>query len=95
MELINDQYSIGGISLIDLCKEFGTPIYVYDSAKIAAQCNRLKDAFSDTKVQINYACKALSNINIMKLMGTLGAHIDTVSIQEVQLALKAGFDKTG
>ena len=49
MELINDQYSIGGISLIDLCKEFGTPIYVYDSAKIAAQYNRLKDAFSDTK----------------------------------------------
>ncbi|MBL0288630.1 MAG: diaminopimelate decarboxylase [Bacteroidetes bacterium] len=92
MELINDQYSIGGISLIDLCKEFGTPIYVYDSAKIAAQYNRLKDAFSDTKVQINYACKALSNINIMKLMGTLGAHIDTVSIQEVQLALKAGFE---
>ena len=92
MELVGEHYYIGGISVNELCKEFDTPLYVYDSAKIESQYNRLKNAFSATKVQISYACKALTNINILKLMSKLGAHIDTVSIQEVQLALKAGFE---
>lgn len=78
--------------MLDICEEFGTPLYVYDSAKIASQYQRLKDAFRDNNVKISYACKALTNINILKFLKNLGAGLDTVSIQEVQLGLKAGYE---
>src|SRR5688500_1753969 len=91
MELIDGQYKIGDIPVLDICEEFGTPLYVYDSAKISEQYNKLKNAFSGTHIKINYACKALTNINILRFLKNLGAGLDTVSIQEVQLGLKAGF----
>jgi diaminopimelate decarboxylase len=92
MELVNGRYEIGGIPVLDICEEFGTPLYVYDSAKITSQYERLKNAFKGTNARFSYACKALTNINILKLLKSLGAGLDTVSIQEVQLGLKAGFD---
>jgi len=68
------------------------PVYVYEGAKIQQQYTRLKNAFSGVEsLRINYACKALSNISILNLMRSLGSGLDTVSIQEVQLGLKAGF----
>lgn len=91
MQLVDGQYQIGGINLLDICKEFDTPLYVYDCDKITDQYKSLLSAFKDVKVKINYACKALTNINILKLMNQLGAGLDTVSIQEVELGLKAGF----
>ena len=92
MELVNEQYEIDGVSVLELCKEFGTPLYVYDAAVIERQYNRLKNAFGKTKIDVHYACKALNNINILKLIKNLGGSLDTVSIQEVQLGLKAGFE---
>ncbi|QRM89661.1 diaminopimelate decarboxylase [Lacinutrix sp. WUR7] len=78
--------------LLKIAEEFGSPIYVYDADKIAFQYKRLTSAFKKVKqVKLNYAVKALSNISILKLMKTLGAGLDTVSIQEVKLGLAAGF----
>lgn len=78
--------------LLNIAKEFGSPVYVYDAEKIAAQYNRLTAAFSKVKqLKVNYACKALSNISVLKLLNSLGSGLDTVSIQEVRLGLKAGF----
>jgi len=91
MELIEDRYAIDGISVLDLCNKYGTPLYVYDASIIERQYNRLKSAFSSVDIKINYAVKALSNVTILKLMKKLGAGLDTVSIQEVQLGLHAGF----
>tara|TARA_R110000796_G_scaffold35017_1_gene89989 strand:- start:77743 stop:78981 length:1239 start_codon:yes stop_codon:yes gene_type:complete len=78
--------------LLNIAKTYGDPIYVYDSEKIISQFNRLTNAFSGVKkLKLNYAAKALSNITILKLMNSLGSGLDTVSIQEVQLGLLAGF----
>ena len=78
--------------LLNIAKTYGDPVYVYDSEKIISQYNRLTNAFSGVKkLQLNYAAKALSNITILKLMNSLGSGLDTVSIQEVQLGLLAGF----
>ena len=78
--------------LLSIAKQAEGPVYVYDSSKIKSQYLRLKKAFSAvTKLKINYACKALSNISVLKLMKTMGSGLDTVSIQEVQLGLEAGF----
>ncbi len=78
--------------LLKIAKTFGDPVYVYDAQKIVSQFNRLTNAFGGVKhLKLNYAAKALSNINILKLMNSLGSGLDTVSIQEVQLGLLAGF----
>lgn len=91
MEFSNGHYSIQGINILDICKEFGTPLYVYDAEKIVSQLKSLKSAFSETNVKVKFAAKALTNINILKLMKKHGAGVDVVSIQEAQLALGAGF----
>jgi len=79
--------------LLDIAQQYGSPVYVYDTEKITSQYQRLQDAFSGVKdLRLNYAVKALSNLSVLKLFHQLGAGLDTVSIQEVQLGLKAGFD---
>ena len=90
---MNDRYQMeGGINPIDLVRKYGAPCYVYESSIIKRQVHRLQNAFSVKQLKINYACKALSNINILKYMKQLGCGLDTVSIQEVMLGLKAGFE---
>ena len=79
-------------ALLALAEEFGNPLYVYDAAIIEQQYNRLTTAFSKVEnLRINYAMKALSNVTILKVLKQLGSGLDTVSIQEVQLGLHAGF----
>ena len=93
MELVNGKYQFsGGIDPLALCKAFGTPLYVYDAAVMERQYRRIVNAFPYPKVHIHYACKALSNINVMRLFRQWGARLDCVSIQEVELGLLAGFE---
>ena len=82
---------IQDIDLVTLAKEFGTPLYVYDAEKIVHQLRTLKTAFSDSEVKIKYAAKALTNLSILKLLRSHGSDVDVVSIEEAQLALRAGF----
>jgi diaminopimelate decarboxylase len=85
-------FEIGGLKVEQLVAKFGTPLYVYDGDKIKHQYHRLRNAFSSVDVRIKYACKALTNINILKLLQKEGSGCDTVSINEVKLALMAGFE---
>ncbi len=92
MEIINNSYQLSnGVNALDLCEKYGCPLYVYDTAIIERQYNRLTNAFDVPNLKIHYACKALTNINILKFMKSLGAGLDTVSIQEVWMGLEAGF----
>ena len=77
--------------LLDLANKYGSPLYVYDTNIIASQYKRITDAFEKVeKLQLNYAVKALSNVNILRFFKNIGAGLDTVSIQEVNLALSVG-----
>jgi diaminopimelate decarboxylase len=79
--------------LVKLAESFGSPLYVYDAEKIHSQYKRLTNAFAKVpRLRINYACKALSNITILKLLKSYGSNLDTVSIQEVKLGIHAGFE---
>ena len=81
------------IDFVKVVEKFGSPLYIYEADKIKSQFKRLSNAFKNVeKLRINYAVKALSNISILKLMKKLGSGIDTVSIQEVKLGIKAGFN---
>lgn len=81
---------IAGVSVADLAKEFGTPTYVYDSAKIAERINDLKKF--DV---IRYAQKANSNIAILDFVRRHGVVVDAVSVGEIHRAMAAGYSITG
>jgi diaminopimelate decarboxylase len=80
--------------LINIAAEFGTPVYVYHAEKIAEQYSKLKTAFANNDTRFFYACKSLTNINILKYVKSLGASLDCVSTNEVRLGLMAGFTNT-
>ncbi|MBS1935056.1 MAG: diaminopimelate decarboxylase [Bacteroidetes bacterium] len=79
--------------LSEIANEFGTPVYVYHAEKIKEQYHKLLDAFKHSNTRFFYACKALTNINVLKYIKEIGCNIDCSSINEVMLALHAGFAK--
>jgi diaminopimelate decarboxylase len=78
--------------LISITNQFGSPVYVYHAEKIEEKFNLLSNAFAACNARFFYACKSLTNINILKLIHQLGANLDCVSINEVKLGLQAGFE---
>ncbi|MDQ3682272.1 MAG: diaminopimelate decarboxylase [Bacteroidota bacterium] len=77
--------------LIAIAERFGTPLYVYHAEKIKEQYDKLIRAFEKTNTVFFYACKALTNVNILRYIKSLGANVDCSSINEVKLAIYAGF----
>ena len=85
-------YHIQSIPLTDLAEQFGTPLYVYDADKIIEKISILRDSFKNVNLKIKYACKANTNLVILKLMRKHGVEIDVVSPEELRLAMMAGFE---
>ncbi|MGB0914476.1 MAG: diaminopimelate decarboxylase [Crocinitomicaceae bacterium] len=77
--------------LLNIAEEYGTPTYVYDANKTIEQYRKLHKSFKPLNVKLQYAMKALNNVNILRLLRNEGAGIDAVSIQEIELGLRAGF----
>ncbi len=74
--------------------KFGTPIYLYDLKIIENQFKKLNKELSVLEnYKIHFAAKSLSNISILKFISKLGAGLDAVSIEEVKIGLKCGFNK--
>ncbi len=92
IQLNNNRYEIGGIPVSEICEAYDTPVYVYDTAIMQRQYELLKTSFSNCNTRIKFACKALNNINVLRFFKQLGSGLDTVSIQEVWVGLKAGFE---
>ncbi len=83
--ITNNQY-------LELVKKYDSPLYVYDEEVMQQQYNRLYESFDSVpKLMLHYAVKANSNINVLRIFKKMGSGLDTVSIQEVMLGLKAGF----
>ncbi|MBA7540734.1 Diaminopimelate decarboxylase [subsurface metagenome] len=91
MELVNNRYKIDKVDALSIVEKYGSPLYGYDTARMKNQYEKFFNAFKGVNLKINFACKALTNINILKFFMGLGAGIDAVSIQEVQLALRVGY----
>ena len=76
--------SVSKKQLIEIADEFGSPVYIYHAEKIKEQYHKLVKAFKNSNVKFFYACKALSNVNVLKYIQHLGASLDCVSINEVK-----------
>ena len=83
--------SLSHEQLNQIAREYGTPVYVYHAERIKEQYNRLQHAFTGVNARFFYAAKALTNLNILKYINSIGCNIDCSSINEVKLAIKAGF----
>lgn len=81
---------IAGYPVIELARQFGTPAYVYDAARIAERIADLR-AFDS----IRYAQKACSNIAILDLVRRQGVLVDAVSAGEIARARAAGYPLAG
>lgn len=77
-------------TLLKLAQKYGTPTYVYNASIIEKRCQRLKAAFTGLPVSWMFAVKANDNPHILKLILDQGFGFDTVSFEEVLLALKVG-----
>lgn len=91
MEIQNGQAHIGGIAVEEMIETYQAPLFVYNSETITAQYKRFEAALKVPSLKINYACKALTNLSILKLLKSLGSGLDTVSLQEIEIGLAAGF----
>lgn len=92
MHFDNNGYVLeGGLDPLLLTEKYGCPLYIYETAIMKNQYDRLTKAFALPNLKINYACKALNNLAVLKFFKSLGAGLDTVSIQEVRLGLMAGY----
>jgi diaminopimelate decarboxylase len=70
--------------------EYGTPLYVYHAERIKEQYETLLHSFTGCDARFFYAAKALTNINVLKYINSIGCNVDCSSVNEVKLALKAG-----
>lgn len=88
------QVEIGGHSLDDLAREFGTPLYVFSEAELRDNCRQVRDAFSNAwpHTRVVYAGKAGLNGTLIRLLLEEGLGLDVVSGGELALALAAGVD---
>lgn len=93
MQINNGKYLLeGGVDPIDLIRKYDAPLYVYEADTMKNQYDGMIKSFSVKRFKINYACKALTNISILKYFKSLGSGLDCVSVQEVRIGLKAGYE---
>lgn len=88
-----DHLVIGGCDLVDIAKQFGTPLYVFDEETLRRRCREFVGEFGSRypDVQVLYACKAFVNTSLVKLFQEEGLGLDAVSAGEFMIARSAGF----
>lgn len=83
---------VSGISVKDLERKYGTPLYVMVESEIRKRFRRFKAAFPYPKLRVQYASKINSNLEILKIAREEGIEIDASSLGEIILALLADFE---
>lgn len=93
MEIRNDELYIGGVSTIELAKEFGTPLYVMDEKLIRDNCKKYYEGFrvKEGKNKVAYAGKAFLTLAMCQIIKEEGLSLDVVSGGELYTAYKSGF----
>ena len=86
---------LDGVDLVEVAKQYGTPVYVMSEKQIRENCRAFTQAMARNfgeKYKVAYASKALCAKFIYRILQSEGIHADVVSGGELYTALKAGFD---
>ena len=93
MKEIEEQLFVEDIPVIDLARQYSTPLFIYSSETITNNFQRYQKEIRDGDL-ICYAVKANSNLHILSLLSKLGSGFDVVSGNELKRCIKAGVDKS-
>ena len=77
--------------LLELAKEYGTPLFVYDGDLSVERYRDLYKFIPNKRLQVFYALKANYNPGLVSMLRDAGSGIDAVSPAEVEFALRLGF----
>jgi diaminopimelate decarboxylase len=86
----------GGVSAVDLAREFGTPLYVFDEATLRSRARWIRDEFLHAyeRSRLVYAGKAYLSPALMRILVEERIGLDVVSGGEIYAGLRAGVDPT-
>ena len=85
---------LGGADVVELAKEYGTPLYLLDENRIRERCKAYKSALYEAfgkNAFAAYASKASSFREIYRIMADEKMYVDVVSCGEIYTAASAGF----
>lgn len=91
---LDNHLAIGGVDLVGLAAEHGTPLYVYDSATVVARAGAAREALRASypgTTAVCYAAKAYIAPWLLRLLAREGLGLDIVSGGELHVAVRAGF----
>jgi diaminopimelate decarboxylase len=90
-----DRLEIGGCDVVELVKQYGSPLYIVDEETLRTACRQYRDAFKRYYAgasQVLYASKAWNCLSICAIVASEGLGIDIVSGGELFTAIEAGVD---
>lgn len=77
--------------VLQLLKEYGSPLYVYDEEILRNRCRELRTLVKYPHFRVNYSAKANTNVELLKIINDEGLDVDAMSPGEMYLEMKAGF----
>lgn len=89
---VSDELYCENVSISRICRELGTPIFVYSRQTLERHFKIFQQPFKSADHLICYSMKACSNLTVIRVFGNLGAGVDIVSGGELYRALRAGID---
>ena len=90
LRYVGNNLFVEKLSIKNILKKNKTPFYIYSESQIAFNFLKFANTFKKTNPLICFAAKSNSNLNILRVLGKLGAGADVVSGGELLKALKAG-----
>lgn len=92
-QVVDGHLHIGGVDVVDIAKEFGTALYVYDQADLENRMETYRDAFASRypNSDVIYASKAFLNKAVCRLVAQHGLCLDVSGGGELALAQAVGF----
>lgn len=94
LSIKNNHLFFGGADTVELAKQYGTPLYVFDEQLIRENSRDFKNSiekYYDGNGMVLYASKAFSCKEMYRIANEEGIGVDTVSAGEIYTALSAGF----
>ena len=88
----NQQLCVDGVSVADLAREHGTPLFIYSKATMLRALEAYQQGFAGRKALICFAMKANSTLAVLQVFAQAGCGFDIVSGGELERALAAGAD---
>jgi diaminopimelate decarboxylase len=80
-----------GKTVSEWVERYGTPLYLYDTARLKAKHDALRAAMPKD-LYLSYAIKANPNVDIIRFLGKLYDGVDLASMGEMAKAMEAGVD---